>query len=141
MATQFNLLRWAPAWEIGVAEIDDDHRLLVGESNGLFKALTEGLPKAEIMTIIKRMAIQCKEHFRREENILQGAKYSRTDDHAAEHRRIERELDEVIGAMEAPDVPAGEWNTFAIFFQSTLINHLLLHDLKYKSHLLWKRGR
>jgi hemerythrin-like metal-binding protein len=141
MTPKFNLLQWVPAWEIGIPEIDADHRLLVGESNGLFKAVTDGLARSEIMKIIGRMATECKEHFQREENILREARYSGTDDHAAEHRRIERELEEVVGAMEAPDVSVGEWNAFAIFFQSTLINHLLLHDLKFKSHLLWKRGR
>jgi len=141
MVPKFNLLKWGPSWEIGLPEIDLDHRLLISEGNGLFKAVTDGLPKSKIMSIIGRMATECKEHFRREEIILREAQFKGAGEHAAEHRRIERELDEAVGAMEAPDISAGEWNAFAIFFQSTLINHFLRWDLKYKSHLLWKRGQ
>ena len=141
MAANFNMLPWASTWEIGVSEIDDDHRRLVDQSNALFKALAEARPKVEIMTIIRRMESECWEHFRREETILREAQYEVADEHAAEHRRIERELEKAIGAMETAEISAAEWQTFALSFQSTLVNHLLLYDLKYKSHLLWKRGR
>ncbi len=141
MAAKFDKLPWAPAWEIGVQEIDDDHRLLIDQSNALFEALAEARPKAEIMAIVGRMESACWEHFRREEAILREARYEEADEHAAEHRRIERELAKAVRAMEAAEVSAAEWKAFALSFQSTLVNHLLLYDLKYKSHLLWKRGR
>jgi len=141
MAANFNMLPWAPAWEIGVSEIDDDHRRLIDQCNALFKALAEARPKTEIMTIIRRMESECWEHFRREETILREAQYDGTDEHAVEHRRIEREMEKAIHAMETAEVSAAEWQTFARSFQSTLVNHLLLYDLKFKSHLLWKRGR
>jgi len=141
MATNFNMLPWAPAWEIGVSEIDDDHRRLIDQCNALFKALAEARPKAEIMTIIRRMESESWEHFRREETILREVQYEEVDEHAAEHRRIERELEKAIGAIEPAEASVAAWQTFALSFQSTLVNHLLLYDLKYKSHLLWKRGR
>jgi hemerythrin len=141
MATNFNMLPWAPAWEIGVSEIDDDHRRLIDQCNALFKALAEARHKAEIMTIIRRMESESWEHFRREETILREVQYEEVDEHAAEHRRIERELEKAIGAIETAEASVAEWQTFALSFQSTLVNHLLLYDLKYKSHLLWKRGR
>ncbi len=141
VATNLNLLQWAPAWEIGVPEIDADHRRLIDQSNALFGALAESLPKTEIMTIIGRMESECREHFRREETILRESRYSGTDAHAAEHRRIERELTKAVGAIEADGVSTAEWKAFALLFQSTLINHLLLYDLQFKSHLLWGRGR
>jgi len=141
VANKFNLLRWTPAWDIGVPEIDDDHHLLVDESNALIEALMEERPKPEIMKIVGRMESECWEHFRREETILRQARYDEVDRHAEEHRRIEEELGKVVRAMEAADVPASGWEKFVLFFQSTLINHLLLYDMKYKSLLMWERGR
>lgn len=141
MASKFNLLKWAPAWEIGVAEIDDDRRLLVDDSNDLIKALMEERPKPEIMTIARRMESACREHFRREETILREAQYDRVDEHAAEHRRIERELGKAIRTMAADNVSVNGWDKFILFIQSTLVNHFLLFDLKFKSLLMWERGR
>lgn len=141
VAAKFDKLPWAPAWEIGIREIDDDHRLLIDQSNALFEALAEARPKAEIMAIVRRMESECWEHFRREEAILREAQYDEVDQHAAEHRRIEEELGKAIRAMETAEVSAAEWKTFAFSFQSALVNHFLLYDLKFKSHLLWKRGR
>lgn len=141
MAANINLLQWAPAWEIGVRQIDDDHRLLVDQSNALYQALAESRPKAEIMTIIGRMESGCWEHFRREEAILREAKYHGVDAHVAEHRRIEGELQQVVHAMGVDDVSVPAWKEFVLFFQTTLVNHLLLYDLRYKSHLLWYQSQ
>ncbi len=141
MAAKFNVLQWAPAWEIGVGEIDADHRQLIDESNALFGALAQAHPKTEIMAIIGRMESGCREHFRREEAILREAQYKGAAGHAAEHRRIEREMEKVVRAMTEAEASAAEWKAFALAFQSTLVNHLLLYDLQYKSHLMWQRGR
>ncbi len=141
MASKFNLLQWAPAWEIGVPEIDDGRRLLVDDSNALIKALMEGRPKPEIMKIVGRMESECKDYFRREETILREARYDGVDEHAAEHRRIEEELGKAIRTMAADNVSVNGWDKFILFFQSTLVNHFLLFDLKFKSLLLWERGR
>jgi len=141
VAPNFNVIPWSPAWEIGVSEIDADHHLLIDDSNALIRALMEGRSKPEIMKIVGRMESACWEHFRREETVLREAQYDEADQHAAEHRRVEEEMQKVIRAMEADDVSVNGWDKFVIFFQSTLINHILLFDLKYKSHLLWKRGQ
>ncbi len=141
MAAKFDMLQWAPAWEIGVSEIDADHRQLIDESNALFGALAEARPKTEIMTIIGRMESGCREHFRREEAILRETQYNGAVEHAAEHRRIEREMAKVIRAMAEAEASTVEWKAFALAFQSTLVNHLLLYDLQFKSHLMWQRGR
>ncbi len=141
MASKFNLLRWAPAWGIGVPEIDDDHRLLIDDSNALIEALMKERPKVEILKIIGRMESGCWEHFRREETILREARYEEADEHAAEHRRIEEELERVVRAIAADDVLVNGWDKFVPFFQSTLVNHFLLFDLKFKSLLLWEQGR
>lgn len=140
MITKLNIIPWASAWEIGIREIDDDHRLLVSESNDLFEALAKSRPKAEIILITGRMTHHCLEHFQREEKILRGAKYKEVNEHAAEHRRIEREIEKVIRDMQGADVSVAEWKAFALYFQSTLINHLVRYDMKFKSHLLWVQG-
>jgi len=134
-------LHWAEGLETGVAEIDADHRLLIDRSNALLYAVEKEHPKTAIMAIVSRMVAECREHFRREDSVLQAGQYGGAKEHAAEHRRIEGELDQAIDAIGGSGDLVNQWKSFALAFQALLIEHFLRYDLKYKSHLLWERGR
>lgn len=137
----FQRIEWFDALDIEEPEIDADHHQLIDDTNLILAVLGTERPWAELTPLVGRMRANCIAHFRREEEILVVHGFAGAEAHAAEHRRIEEELAEIITTIEnatAPSVPARE---VALYFRSLLINHFLRYDLKYKSHLLDKLGR
>jgi len=135
-------LRWSDAFAIGIAEIDRDHRELIHDAETLIKLFQARNPWAEIRKQAERMAERCIEHFRREEAILEKDGFPARQQHALEHRRIESEIADILKSVrEAADPPAADVVEAVMFFRSMLVDHLLRYDLRYKSHLLYMRGR
>jgi hemerythrin-like metal-binding protein len=134
-------LRWTSGLEIGVPEIDDDHRRLAQDSNALLGLLDEGDAAARLLALVRQMQKGFIEHFRREEGILLDSGYPDAKTHLAEHGRIEQVLDGVVADLHHAPGGSPEADDLAVFFRTTLIDHLLMFDMRYKSHLLWRRGR
>ena len=134
-------LRWMDSLIIGVPEIDADHQQLIEDAERLRTLVRRSSPWREIMAMIEAMAERCTAHFRREEAILERDRFPSHTDHRREHARIEDQIKDIRARLRgdgAPPTPA--MIEVALYFRSMLIDHLLRHDLKYKSHLLYVRG-
>ena len=92
----FQRIEWLDALNTDHAEIDDDHRRLIDDTNIILAVLAVERPWAELIELVLRMRANCVAHFRREEKILAQEDYPDIAGHAAEHRRIEQELAKVV---------------------------------------------
>lgn len=134
-------LEWMESLEIGVPEIDRDHKGLIEDANAITRALVDGQDRGAIIDSVARMEHDCTAHFRREEAILRRNRFAEREAHAAEHRRIEHEIAEIKSMLQTIDGPEHLVRELALSFRTILIDHLLRYDLKYKSHLMDRRGR
>lgn len=134
-------LAWMESLEIGVPEIDRDHKNLIEDANAITRALVEGRDRNVIVDRIARMRRDCSAHFRREEAILRRDRFTGLEAHVAEHRRIECEIDDISDMLLTMDGPEQLMQELVLSFRTILIDHLLRYDLRYKSHLLDRRGR
>jgi hemerythrin len=134
-------LEWMESLEIGVPEIDRDHKGLIDDANAITRALVDGRERDVIVDFVARMERDCVAHFHREEGILRRDKFADLETHAAEHRRIEGEIDEIKNILQTIEGPESLIRELALSFRTILIDHLLRYDLKYKSHLMYRRGR
>ena len=134
-------LQWLKAFETGNAEIDVLHRELVKECNGLLSAVENGAPWSRILADSNRLVEGCIQHFRHEEELLAEARFPRTAEHVAEHRRIEHELRGLICRMKAVDGSLKEHRAYPRELGPTLVDLIIRHDLDYRSHLLHQQGR
>ncbi|MFO1190110.1 MAG: hemerythrin domain-containing protein [Alphaproteobacteria bacterium] len=135
-------LRWSDSLAIGIAELDRDHRELIHDAATLIKLFQARNPWAEIRKQVELMAERCTNHFRQEEAILEKDGFPGRQQHAVEHRRIESEIADILKSVrEATDPPAADIVEVVMFFRSMLVDHLVRCDLRYKSHLLYVRGR
>jgi hemerythrin-like metal-binding protein len=77
---------WREQMAIGVSEIDDDHRALIGILNNLAGAIQaphfHAAPVLDIVTAFERWAL---EHFQREERLMLSVRYPRFDEHHKLH--------------------------------------------------------
>lgn len=134
-------LVWLDAFAIGVPEIDADHRLLIDDAAVIVELIRTARPWPDVESRAQLMARRCGEHFRREEAILERDGYRALAAHRQEHARIEAEIQAVLPRLAAGgDEPTPAMIEAGLYFRTMLIDHLLRHDLAYKSHLLYRRG-
>lgn len=93
------ILEWTPDLEIGVYEIDLQHRSLIGIANQLHDAIVSGKAERTIEWILEELVLYTKFHFDTEECYMRRYQPDCSTQHALEHgemlkavRRFKRKL-------------------------------------------------
>jgi hemerythrin-like metal-binding protein len=135
------ILKWLDSFEIGNAEIDALHRTLIKDCNSLLALVAADGAWPLIVARTRKLVVDCIEHFRIEESVLEGINFPRSDTHAAQHRRLEQELGELVARMERVDGSLKEHRELPASLGPAIIDLVIRHDLDYRSHVLHWQGR
>lgn len=79
---------WVDTFELGVPEIDGDHRTIIHLMNLVEDALTGGRKREEMVALIDRLFAFTSDHFRREEMLLEGWGFGEVEHHALYHSTL-----------------------------------------------------
>ena len=135
------MVKWMDIFETGDAELDSLHRKLVEDCNALLTLLAEDGAWPLIVAAARKLVADCIEHFRVEGAMLERIEFPRRAAHAAEHRRLERDLRSLVAHMERVDGSLPEHRDLPASLGPALIDLMIRHDLDYRSHLLYWQGR
>ena len=89
---------WSDGLSVGIAEIDGQHRKLLGLMNGLEAALGHGRDAAALDRIARQMADYARYHFAAEERRMDYALYPDAAAHKAEHAEFRAEAESLLAA-------------------------------------------
>lgn len=78
-------IEWKPELEIGVPELDAQHRHLIGLINRLESAIREGATDGITEEILSQLVNYVRFHFATEERFMAENSYVKTDQHADLH--------------------------------------------------------
>lgn len=134
-------LAWLEVLETGVVELDAWHRQLVNDCNRLLDFVADRAPWIQIVAAAALLTAKLMDHFRFEEEVMARNGFPRRDIHAAEHRRIESGLTELLARIKGVDGSQEEHLALPNTLKSVLIDVMVRHDLDYRSHLLYRLGR
>jgi len=134
-------VQWIKAFETGSPEIDALHRELVQECNSLLQLVESGAPWPRILADAGGLVEGCVQHFRQEEEMLAQSHFPRRDEHAAEHRRLEGELQSLVARMKEVDGSLDEHRDYPRALGPMMVDLIVRHDLDYRSHMLHQQGR
>ena len=140
-APKIGPIKWIDAFETGNAEIDSLHRKLVEDCNSLWTLLANNAAWSLIVAQTKKLAVDCIDHFRVEQAVLERIDFPRRDAHQAEHRRMELELEGLIARIDEFDGSLKEHRQLPATLVPALIDLMIRHDLDYRSHILYCQGR
>ena len=133
-------IAWLPSLTTGNARIDHEHRVLIQQCNALLALVADGAGPAEFASALDRLASGMTRHFETEEAILAATGFARLDAHKREHGQAASQVrqiqDRVAGSGTLADRAA-----IVRDVRDLLIDVFLHHDLDYKSHLVFSRGR
>ena len=126
-------LKWRDSFSVGVPALDDDHRLLIGIINRVDESILEGSP---IDWVLGELEVYARDHFGREERMLEAANYPGI----AEHRRQHEEFVEWLHALGqttsvAKDSYYNFGETLGGYLRDWLNDHILKADMDYKEIL------
>jgi len=83
---------WTEQYNIGIDEIDQQHRKIVDYINQLDDAQTKGLSRSEVAQVIMQLKDYTHSHFSFEENMMKEAKYEFLIVHKSTHARFTKRL-------------------------------------------------
>lgn len=126
-------ITWSKILGVGVEEIDDDHRKLVGIFNELNRAVREG-ESADYRAATLTELIHCTVwHFSHEDRLMLKHRYPEIDQHREAHRELVAAAQELQAKLAQADTAVA--NTEIEFLERWLTEHILTADQRLGSFL------
>jgi len=126
------LIIWSEGYSVGIQEIDDQHKKLIGLINQLYNLYLDKR-SSEIASIIKEIKAYTLYHFSTEEKLFRECKYKDMLSHIQMHEGFINDLNDITKNSSASnDILTMKTMTF---LQRWLTNHIMKEDKKYVGHL------
>ncbi len=122
------LVTWETRHELGLPEIDAEHRVVVDIINRL-NAMS-GKPSGELKTAAGDLERYVRTHFQREERLMEAANYPELAAHKAEHAAFATRVADFSGKAET-EMTAADLSSVLMALVSWWMSHIGRTDPKY----------
>ncbi len=123
---------WLPEWESGHPQIDEQHKGLVEESNGLLGiALLRQPDPANILPRLEQLLEHLVDHFGYEEAILQEIGFAQAMEHATEHQQLVAKALRLKTVYQQGEIKPSAFVSFIV--DDMIIGHMIKTDSLYFS--------
>lgn len=121
-------MKWEPAFNLGLTEIDEQHKRIVAIINQLNQAILDQESDEKIDQILAEMSDYADYHFKTEEGYFHKHHFPLIDDHILQHKKF---IDKVADFRKKYE--DGQAITFQLmnYLKSWLSNHILDADREY----------
>lgn len=82
------IFAWKDEYSVGIEEIDQQHRQLVGILDELYTAMLKARGAEQVEATLERLFAYTREHFATEERLFRKHCYPEEREHAAEHAAL-----------------------------------------------------
>jgi hemerythrin-like metal-binding protein len=128
------LIDWRKEFETGVAEVDHEHRELVGLINALHAEIGSGAGKERVSTFLGEVFARIAAHFALEESVMRKHAYDEYTVHKAEHEQLLDEIRDIMDAHEA-DPAAATDAALAGAVRNWFVDHFQTRDARLHKKL------
>jgi len=134
MATEVRqVFPWQARYSVGIPEIDEQHKRLIGLINDLQAAMLRGEGKTVLSRILDELIRYTETHFAAEEKLLRARRYSEVAAHEQQHQNLKKQVYALRDELRSGKVTV----TMEVmhFLKNWLANHILGADLRYAAAL------
>jgi len=125
-------VEWLTEWESGHSQIDEQHKGLVEEANGLLSiALLRQPDPANILSRLEQLLTHLADHFACEETILQEIGFARALEHAFEHQQLVAKATRLKTAYQQGEIKPSAFISFIV--DDVIVGHMIKADSLYFS--------
>lgn len=125
-------LKWSDKYSLNVAEIDEQHKKLLGLVNDMYDAMHAGKGRDMIGTVITEFVDYTEYHFKAEERLLRENGYPEYDEHKEMHDNLSRKAHSIKEAFDKGNAPTAI--EVMLLLTNWLNTHILEEDRKYKPY-------
>ncbi len=122
-------INWNDSLDLGIDEIDAQHRELVALVNALHEAAGNSATPGELKDLVSRVAGDIARHFETEERIFRVYGYPEAERHAAIHRSLIAQIGDLKARMSDGNLTVTE--TVLEFLRDWFLTHTTGSDLVY----------
>ena len=126
-------LAWHHSYEIGISLIDEDHKSLLNIMQGIRDAVQRADMPAST-ELLRRLAIEARNHFDREELFLQQVGYPELESHKTYHEDLLAQVSVIERICEGTDHHR-DLNSCVDRMAAFLVDDILKGDIQFKSFL------
>lgn len=131
MMAQFH---WTEAMSVGVDALDADHRCLIRIINLLYNVEAAGRDGEHIQSVLETLKLYGRLHFKREERVMQAARFPGASIHRAEHQGFARYLEALRKRYATGDDPEVARELYD-YLTGWLCHHVMIQDFAYKPYV------
>lgn len=129
-------IQWDQKLSVGIAQIDMQHKKLVGMVNDMYQAMSEGKGNEALGNVLKELVTYTRTHFAAEEKLMQMHEYPDFPAHKAVHDQMTKKVMELQSDFSAGKVALSTKVT--AFLKDWLVKHIMGTDMKYAPYLQGK---
>jgi hemerythrin len=127
-----SLIEWKDEFDLGIEEVDSEHRALVAVINALQEALLAGAGRADVIEGISEIYTLVSAHFEREEAFMRNSRYMAYAEHKEDHEVLLDDLREIIDEVRSGGDYADE--RLSADLQYWFSDHFRTHDARLHRH-------
>lgn len=131
-------LNWRDQLSIGSDEIDEDHKRLIGFVNDLHDAVTQAQNEKVVGRILLELLEYTRDHFAREEKVMQGAGYPDFKRHQSIHQALTRHVLKLAGSYVRTPTDTIK-RQLIDFLASWLVDHIVKEDRRIGVYMRGKK--
>ena len=123
-------ITWNDEMNVGIPEIDEDHKPIITLINEFNRSITEGQNPAAIKRRLQLIIHETVRHFNQEEELFQKWQFSDTTSHARMHAHILKALHGIKDGF----IPYGfdsSWVGVGVIIKKILVDHFKNEDIKF----------
>lgn len=124
------LLKWNDGYKIGVAEIDEEHKLIVDNFEKLYFSAKNGNGFELYNEILLFLEKYVSFHFEHEEAYQKSISYAGYDEHKSLHDNFRAQVLEQVKILSEKEVTSRDLVKLLLFIKEWVIYHILVEDKK-----------
>jgi len=128
------LITWQDSYSVGVAQIDNDHKLLVSLINQLGAAVEEGQSGDVVGSVLNVVIEYTASHFGREELLMEKGGYPGLAAHKAEHAKLTARVRDIVARYNGGTDGQLDRDVL-VFLKTWLTGHILGVDRQYTDYV------
>lgn len=120
---------WENIYNVGIEEIDKQHKMFVETLNKLFEAVQNSSSKDKLEIVFKELDGYIKYHFATEEKYFDMFSFDESENHKAKHNDFKNQI-----AIFKEKIDAGELHyleSLITYLEDWLANHIMEVDKRY----------
>lgn len=123
-----DIIKWDESCQVGVQELDDQHKNLFAICNRLIRLVTDGRVAEVGRETIEELIEYTEKHFAREEELMRKAGYPASQEHHEEHKHMMNDVLLFKSKYIAGDLDESEVTEFLIAW---ILHHVKGIDRQY----------